>query len=476
MRASHTTRAPNLSEPRLRTVHPVASDEGGCRLLYDLERTAVVTVPEAWRGGLPADLESRRFDPEVEAWLWREGLLTRDALEDSLPRPLPQPARVTDFSLDLAGSCNLGCGYCFENDIRSRLGAMTRSTAAAALDFAFERAAGAARVTFHFGSGEPLLRFDLLREIVEEANRRGSESGQEVRYELTTNGTLVTREIADFLAGQPFEVQVSSDGPRRLHDENRPFHDGRSSYDEVMAGLEILCRALPERLTLNTVLTTGTRLAEIWSWAKTLGVGQLNVIKVGSYDSRELVRLGDGGLSEFRRDLETIAAELVATVTRNERPLIYTPLTRHVLRLMKGTPRTRYCGVAGSYLGVASDGRVYPCFRHTGLEDCELGSVAGGLDEDRRSRFRSDLARDVDHRPVCKDCWARYLCGGGCYADSTVYGSDPVAPQIQHCPYWRCEIEVALRLYHDLRESDPRLLLGLFGRDPAAVLAGMGLG
>jgi len=133
-------------------------------------------------------------------------------------------------------------------------------------------------------------------------------------------------------------------------------------------------------------------------------------------------------------------------------------------------PITRFCGVAGSYLGVASDGRVYPCFRHLGLKDYHLGDVSRGIDDQKRVRFLKAEAADVDQRPICDTCWARYLCGGGCYADSVVYGPDKRKPREDHCPFWRAEIDAAIRFYDRLRRSDPTYCLELFGDDIDSLL------
>ncbi len=459
---------------RLRALHPIAGRGGRCELVYDLERTAVVEVPEALRPLLREALGSGQWNGELEPWLEDEGLLTGQAPERVGPAPDPPPAGITDLSLDLSGACNLACGYCFEDDLGSRVGPMSAETAKAAVDFAFRKAAGARAVTLHFGSGEPLLRFGTLRQVVAEANRRAAANGQRIGYELTTNGTRVTPEIAAFLASEPFRVQLSCDGPPEVHDRNRPFRCGGGSYGAVRRGLELLLAAMPERVAVNAVLTGGTRLATLWSWARELGLRQLNVIKVGSPDDG-LVRLHRHELRDYRRDLESLCDDLCRDLEAGRRPIVFPPLTKHVLRLMKGAPRTRYCGVAGSYLGVASDGRVYPCLRHLGLDRCELGDVGGGIDDGERRRFRAELAADVDHRPGCRDCWARYLCGGGCYADSTLYGAEPSRPQSQHCAFWRAEVETAIRLYHRLRTANPLHLLALFGRDPQEVLSGMGL-
>lgn len=454
---------------RLRTVHPFIDADGTCSLLYDLERTLTIEVPRGFRRGLERALASAAIDPRLSRWLIAEDLLTtaprRNWAEGALPRVPP----VRDVSLDMSGACNMGCAYCFEDDIGSRIGKMSTETALTALDFAFAQAAGAARIALHFGSGEPLLRFDLLQRLVTEAERRVAVSGQQITFELTTNASLVTPAIAGYLAAHPFNVRVSCDGPAHIHNRFRPLLGGQPSYAVVVRGLGRLLETMPARVTVNSVLAGKTRLTELWEWAKELGVKHFHVIKVGAHPGRAL-NLDEEDIGRFRGDLEGICDDLFADLRDGEVPLDYQPITKIVRRLMIPEPVTRFCGVAGSYLGVASDGKVYPCFRHLGLERYELGDVWHGVSDDKRQAFLGQEAASVDDRPICRDCWARYLCGGGCYADSTVYGPSKNEPQVQHCPYWRTEIELAIRFHRRLIQADPTYCLRLFGDDPEMAL------
>jgi uncharacterized protein len=454
---------------RLRALHPIIDPDGCCTLVYDLERTFVIEVPPKFQTRIAPAIAAEDLDGALARWLVSADLLTRDGRPHWAQGDLPPAPDITDVSLDMSGSCNMGCVYCFEDAIKSRIGPMSDETAAAALDFVFEKTVASPRIALHFGSGEPLIRFDLLQKIVAQANARAAALGKPISYDLTTNATLVTEEIAGFLRDNPFSIRVSCDGPAEVHNRFRPMRGGQASYPAVQRGLRILLAHVPERVTVNTVICGDTRLGQIWSWAKELGILHFHVIKVGAESTRNIALRNDE-LTSFRADLEAICEDILADLRAGRVPVDYQPITKAVRRLMIPQPITRFCGVAGSYLGVASNGQVYPCFRHLGLDEYRFGDVWHGVDDAKRQSFLGHEAADVDTRPVCRECWARYLCGGGCYADSVVYGPDKREPQTTHCPFWRIEIETAIRFYARLRSEDPGYCLALFGDDIDRIL------
>jgi uncharacterized protein len=450
---------------RLRSLHPLVDVQGRCTLLYDLERTFVIEVPKPFQRRILPALATGELSARMLEWLDDNDLRTLAAPPRWGEGANPALPGVTDVSFDMSGACNMGCVYCFEEPINSRIGPMSDETAQASLDFVFEKTAAAKHIALHFGSGEPLMRFDLLKRIVARANARTAALGKSIVYDLTTNATLVTEEIAAFLRDNPFQIRVSCDGPPHLHDRYRPMRGGRPSYPLVERGLSMLVRHLADRLTVNTVICGGTRLAEVWAWAKQAGIRHYHVIKVGTAHQDD-IRLQQAELQDFRSDLETICDDLIGDLRAGQIPVDYQPITKVVRRLMIPEPITRFCGVAGSYLGVSSSGQVYPCFRHLGLSEYRLGDVRTGvIDDERRRKYLGEEAADVDSRPVCRECWARYLCGGGCYADSVVYGADKRKPQETHCPFWRLEIETAIAFYDRLRREDPAWCFRLFGDD-----------
>src|SRR3972149_4128678 len=123
-----------LSVLRVRASHPLIDEDGSCPLLYDLERTLVLEVPPEFQQRLAPALESGNFDPGLREWLTSEDVVTAEekiSWAQGAPSELPM---VSDVSFDMSGSCNMGCSYCFENDIFSRIGKMSDQTAMATLD------------------------------------------------------------------------------------------------------------------------------------------------------------------------------------------------------------------------------------------------------------------------------------------------------------------------------------------------------
>jgi uncharacterized protein len=430
---------------RTREHHVVAARSGAPELVYDLERTLVFALADAAGDGTPL----------------QDCLLVNDIVTTAAAPPpfVPAASLVVDHvSLDISGACNMACAYCFEADIGARRGKLSPETLDRTVETIFGQAGD--RLAFDFASGEPLTSFPTLVEAVGKIERKAAATGRRVSFGLTTNATLISEKTADFLADHAFDVKVSLDGPPELHDANRPMLGGQPSYRRVMRGLDLLSRRLPRSaLTANTVVHPEASLGRLWDWAKGLPVGTWVTVPVGERAGAP----AQAAIARRRRDLERIADEIACAVERGMRVVAHDALIKVVRKLAVPAPTARFCGAGGSFLGVRSDGQVYPCLRQLGLEEHRLGDVVAGLNDRLRRRYLDAYAKPVDRRSECRSCWARHLCGGGCYADSIVYGDDPVAPLTSHCPFFRLEIETAIRLFDRLRSSAPMAVVDLFG-------------
>ncbi|TAN61663.1 SPASM domain-containing protein [bacterium] len=450
---------------RLRPAHTFLNGKGVCVFFYDIERTLIIEVPENIRVDINSALGGGKMTASAAKWLIEEDMLTASKPVTRAQGAKPYLPAVTDISLDISGDCNLQCNYCFEKDIKSRTGPMSEDTMLIALDFIFKESMDAEAITLHFGSGEPLLNFKLLKKIVKEAGERAKRLGKNISYDLTTNATLVDNEAQAFFRDNPFNIRVSCDGPERIHDKFRIGRFEAGTYSKTERGIKLLLAVMPERLAVNTVVSSGTRLTDLWKWAKEMGLRHYLTIKVGGTLETGGAPAGKKELDYYREDLAFICADILDDLKAGCPVVDYQPVTKIIRRLMLPYPVTRFCGVAGTYLGVASNGDIYPCFRHLGLNGYGLGNVSKGADNDKRQVYLGREAADVDTRKGCRECWARYLCGGACYADTVVYGKDKLMPYSPHCDFWRVEISAAIKLYYEILQTDPSYCLTLLGFD-----------
>ncbi len=448
---------------RSRTAYRLITEEDRV-LVYDSERTFILRPPESIQKLIMSVSEPNKASAELISWLKETDLITNNCISKCYPEQTFILPSLTDISIDLSGNCNMDCKYCFEKPIFSRIGNMSDELIKKTLDFVFEKCEGSNTLSIHFGSGEPLIEFNKLKGLVDLATRMAENKGIDLAFELTTNGTLVNKEIAEYLAEHPFNVRVSCDGPPSIHNTYRALKDGSASYDRVERGLKEILSLMGDRVTVNSVICSGTRLRTIWDWAKSLGIQHIHTVKVGSKKDSGLAMTSHEA-SEYKTDLKYICNQIFTILSQGQKPMEFQPISKIIRRLMLPAPINRFCGVSGSYLGVASDGKVYPCFRHLGIEKYCFGDVENGIDDKSREQYRRYEAAPVDNRRGCSNCWARYLCGGGCYADPVIYGDKNNSPLFEQCTFWKLDIAKAISFYDEIRSIDPTYCLRMFGDD-----------
>ncbi len=180
-----------------------------------------------------------------------------DGLEHSLE------SRMDQLILQVTQACNLTCSYCpYANKTDGKLQrnhtdkCMSVETAKRAVDFFLEHSGDKRKSVVSFYGGEPLISFDLIREIVQYAREKFL--GKEIRFSMTTNATLFTEEMMDFVAENKFDILFSIDGPAKIHDINRRRADGSGSFADAFANLKRIMdkygKNAAEHISINMVL------------------------------------------------------------------------------------------------------------------------------------------------------------------------------------------------------------------------------
>ncbi len=329
-------------------------------------------------------------------------------------QPLSAPP-LRALSLAIAQKCNLGCTYCYaqQGDFGGAPKNMSQDVANRAVDLLVSGAPAGAKLNLAFLGGEPLLNREVLRAATQRAALLAREAGVTLTFSITTNGTLLTAEDAVFFEEFGFAVTVSLDGPREVHDALRPYKGGTGSFDRVMKNLAPFLGAQKRMQVSARVTVTPANL----------GLRQtLNQFLAAGFHSVGFSPMlsAPGGHSEMQADeLEVMLGEMVACGheferrTRAGERYHFANLVNALRELERGTHRPYPCGAGAGYLGVSAEGDLAACHRFVGEDLGAMGTLESGIDSERRAQWLAE--RHVHHQAPCRDCWARYLCGGGCH-------------------------------------------------------------
>lgn len=436
---------------------------GNKRLVFDGHALALHEVDEvAWEllAGKADEVEARaamlagRFPPrtiaeavdEIRA-LERQGLLFA---RDPYIGYEPPPPLVKALCLNVAHACNLACGYCFAGDgsYGDKPAIMRAEVARRAVDFLLEASGPRRHVEIDFFGGEPLLALDTVRAAVEYARRRGAETGKKVGFTLTTNAVLLTDEIIDYLLTNGFNVVLSVDGRPEVHDRFRRTRAGEGSYTLVTRRvLRFIERWEAWDGPRGYYYIRGTFTRHNPDFADDF----LHLVRLGArYVSLEpAVGRGDEGWAIREEDLPRLEAEYerlagaYLALRREGRDVRFF----HFQLDLDGGPclpkRFTGCGAGCGYLAVAPDGSLYPCHQFDGKAAFRLGDVfSARLDPAVVDAFRQ---AHIYNKP-CRDCWAKFLCSGGCHAAAFVANGDLCEPYTVGCRLMKKRLECGLYL------------------------------
>jgi uncharacterized protein len=373
----------------------------------------VLVVPHSRIYDVPADADEQ----EVTQALDQLGAFADGAGEVPLAAvvaPAPQA-----LSLNVSSTCNLSCSYCYAGRgafAGAQAASMDFDTAQRAVDRLLAVADPSRPITVGFLGGEPFTRRLLLREVVEYAEREGSRLGLDVRFAVTTNGTLLDAADLDLLRQRRFSVTVSMDGHAAAHDAQRPRSLLRGSFDEIVRRVRPLLEH-PGRAQVAaraTVLRSCVDLPERFEALVGLGFAEVGFSALRQVPGGTSHAIEGADWGSYLEQLLRVAGAEVERA-RGGATLRLSNLAVALKQLARGVASPYPCGAGGGYFSVSAEGRWYACHRAIGDAAFELGD-SEGLDTVRRERFL--VARHVHNQAPCQGCFARYLCSGGCHHEA----------------------------------------------------------
>ncbi len=369
--------------------------------------------------------------------------------------PTAPDSDYATFMVNVSQRCNLTCPYCYVNKghfdySEVPIPRMPMERAETVVEHIHRNFPGLGIYGYHFYGGEPLLNFKAIQAIVESAERKARATGTETDYHITTNGTLLTPAIADFMDAHRFTVYYSIDSDAETHDELRKYLNGKGSFADVARNLQLLRDRPGVHLIGSSVVREANSLMDAIGKLAETGARQCKAERVRLKDDDPLALVGEA-FADYLDDIRELADHYIDHIAAAKKPLDYR-LTSKILQLLTHKRRDFFCPAGERMFGVSSNGELYPCALHVGRPQSVLGSVEKGPDPDKVKAFRQKFS--ADGQEVCRSCWNRTLCGGGCSAMVDRFGHEK-------CDSLRAESEAAIIVYRHFARTDPVRLLAL---------------
>lgn len=359
------------------------------------------------------------------------------------------PPKLTSISLNVAQSCNMSCSYCYADEGRfgGKSSIMSDRIAKKAIDQLLEQAPPSSDLVVGFMGGEPFLNRKLVHEAVAYATDASNKSGHRVRFSVTTNATLLKNEDIALLKENPFSVTVSLDGDRKKNDSQRKVvRSKESAYQRALEGLTRLTRnGRPRHVSVRATVTPETgRLLPLLDHFMSLDIDEAGFAPVVA---------SPPGTSAFGEDqMQTFLAHMLECGEKAKSLLLerkkypFSNFETALNEIRRGTHRPYPCGAGAGYLSVNSSGGLYACHRLIDDEKFNFGDIFNGPSHKARQEHLAEM--HVDQQEPCKSCWARYLCGGGCYHEVENRGRIG-------CDYIRNWLSFCLSSYAEIQKLAP---------------------
>ena len=368
--------------------------------------------------GVTLDEVAECYDQVTE--LANEGkLFTPDTFEPMAGQLKQKTSGVVKaLCLHIAHTCNLNCSYCFasQGKYHGERALMSFEVGKRALDFLVENSHGRTNLEVDFFGGEPLMNFDVVKQLVAYARSIEKEKGKNFRFTLTTNGVLIDDDVIDFANKEMSNVVLSLDGRKEVHDRFRVDYAGKGSWEKIVPKFQKLVEARGGKnyYMRGTFTHHNPDFLKDIQTMLDLGFDEL---------SMEPVVCASGDPSELTmEDLPIVLAQyeelakLMMERDKQGKPFTF----YHYMIDLAGGPciykRISGCGSGTEYMAVTPWGDLYPCHQFVGDEKFKLGDIWKGVDN---TAIQDEFMQcNVYARSECRDCWARLYCSGGCAANA----------------------------------------------------------
>ncbi|MDD6604215.1 MAG: thioether cross-link-forming SCIFF peptide maturase [Eubacteriales bacterium] len=356
---------------------------------------------------------------DIEGLIAEGRLFAEDSFEATAAEFKKRQGVIKAICLHVAHGCNLNCEYCFAGKGEyggTDKGLMSVEVGKRALDYLVEQSGSRKNLEVDFFGGEPLLNWDVCKELVKYGRELEKKYNKNFRFTLTTNGVLVDDEVIDFCNKEMSNVVLSLDGRKEVHDRLRKTPLGGGSYDQIVPKFKKFAdnRNQKDYYIRGTYTHYNRDFAADLIHMADLGFKELSVEPVVC-DPKEPWALKQDDLPILKEQYQILANEMLRRYRKGDGFTFY----HYMIDLDHGpciVKRISGCGVGTEYMAVTPGGDLYPCHQFVGDDKFLIGNIYDGVTHPEvLTQFEQC---NVYSHKECKDCFAKLYCSGGCAANA----------------------------------------------------------
>ena len=390
--------------------------------------------------------EIRECISDVTALKEAGKLFSKDIYENLAVNYKNNSKVVKALCLHVAHTCNLNCSYCFasQGKYQGDRALMSFEVGKQAFDFLIANSGTRRNLEVDFFGGEPLMNWDVVKQLVAYARSVEKQHNKNFRFTLTTNGMLIDDEVIDFLNKEMSNVVLSLDGRPEVNDHFRRDYAGKGSYETIVPKFQklVAARGGKDYYVRGTFTHNNVDFTNDLFHMADLGFTELSMEPVVCPPD-DPYALTEEDLPKLFEQYEILAKEMIKRRREGRGFTFY-----HYMLDLKNGPciykRITGCGSGTEYMAVTPWGELFPCHQFVGDPKYSLGNIWDGVTNDAiQDEFRSCNAYA---RPECRDCWARMYCSGGCAANA-YHATGSIGGVYQYgCELFKKRIECAVMM------------------------------
>ncbi len=408
-------------------------------------------------------LMSEALAGKYEAWqieeaiseidqLIAENMLFTDDSQVTLGMLEKRDAVIKAMCLHVAHDCNMRCGYCFadEGAFSGERSKLSLETGKKAIDFLLEKSGSRQNLEIDFFGGEPLMNFEVVKDLVAYGREREKEFGKNIRFTITTNGMLLDEEKEKFINEHMDNVILSIDGRPEVNDRMRKTVSGQGTYDIIIDNYKRFTKNRDGTYYVRGTFT-GHNLDFVDDVKHLADMGFRNVsIEPVVTDETMDYAIRDEHIPAIMSEYDKLA-DMYLEYAKDGRDFAFFHFNMDLDQGPCVIKRVSGCGAGTEYVAVSPEGDIYPCHQFVGEDQFRLGNIyEKGFDNKLYDTFNKN---HIYRKSECMNCWAKFYCSGGCHANAYHANGDMLKPYEIGCEMERKRVECSIGIQAVLANS-----------------------